>query len=221
MKATSCTQNWIRKSFLTSFSTFLFVRLLCLGCPLPFHFTTMLLVSDQLPRYLIFVGFQTLGLWLGTAILSNFAKNRISRSWIVTSFLALFFLLLVAIIVLVFVGIVCSFVSFLVHFFLFLLPQDSHWIRIIDICNFSIILISLSVYGVRLLQIYISLRHRLPFKNRLLALVFLSLGIFCIFLARLVHTILFFIGCSPFANLVETFSENVFEDKGKPFVRVF
>lgn len=101
-KTVSWKKNLIKKAFLTSISVFLLVRCITLVAPFPYGILGYYLACDQLPRYLIFLGWQMLAIWLGSAVLSEIANNSFWRIWITVFFLVIIILLVCASIILTF-----------------------------------------------------------------------------------------------------------------------
>ena len=82
---------------------FLLIRSMQLVIPFPFGKFAYLLVTDQIPRYFLFVGWQLLAFWIGSAIISSFSKSSVYRKCLAVSFIILFILLLIASIIVTFV----------------------------------------------------------------------------------------------------------------------
>ena len=92
---TKLKSNWIKKLFLTLVAIFLLIRSAQLVIPYPFGHLTYLLFSDQSPRYFLFLAWQFLALWLGSAILSSTSKSCISRNCLAAFFIFLFIIILI------------------------------------------------------------------------------------------------------------------------------
>lgn len=104
----------LRVLFLLLISLFLFMKTICLVIPFPFGKLSYLLICDEIPRYFVFVGWELLSLWLGTALLSNTFQKTSLRAWISVIFITLFVLSFAASVILCVLTVVC----FILLFFL-------------------------------------------------------------------------------------------------------
>ena len=84
-----------KKLFLTLTSLFLLMRSALLVIPFPFGHITYLLFSDQTPRYFLFLGWELLALWLGSALLTSSNQSRLSRTLLSSIFIVLLIILLI------------------------------------------------------------------------------------------------------------------------------
>ncbi|KAH7825508.1 uncharacterized protein MONOS_6669 [Monocercomonoides exilis] len=163
-----------------------------------------MLACDQLPRYLIFLGWQMLALWLGSAVLSSFAKDRSSRTWISIIFIGIFLLYICGSIV---VSIITNKEDY----------EDSPYVHdkyfaYVDIANYFTIVISILVYWCRLLQIYVKLNKHLPFQARIRFLLVLIFIMCAIFFARFLYVFFYAFGINHLQNLLGKLSDEVLND---------
>lgn len=115
-------KSLLRKSFLLVFSLFLFWRVLVFITPFPFNLFWGIFVADQIPRYLLFVAWEFLALWLGSAVFGTYGSNKWRHVLFRFSFAMLLLLTFIFSIVLTYYHMVCCFFS-PIHCFELIFPS--------------------------------------------------------------------------------------------------
>ncbi|KAK2957198.1 hypothetical protein BLNAU_7792 [Blattamonas nauphoetae] len=193
MKKRSCRYN-AQLIFLQMITFFSLVKLLILLIPIPWNNLTYLLISDQLPRYCVFLAFQFLAIWLGTAVFSSFARNRSTKNWIAVIIIVLFILLMIA--------------SVILSIFQSSRQDGSHTLNIllgfVNMISYGTIMISILIYSVRLLHISCRLKLEKAFKQRIIALLIVIAATFLIFTLRFIHNLFALLQKNKIIVLFET-----------------
>ena len=98
-KKSKLRKNLIKKGFLTFLTVFLFFRSFLSVVPFPFHNKIVFnIIQQQLPRYILFLSWQMIALWIGNAVSagnSNAKSKNFCYVFTVAVYIVLFFLLLV------------------------------------------------------------------------------------------------------------------------------
>jgi hypothetical protein len=71
--------NYTKRIFLYVFSGFLLLRCMLLIVPFPFDEFTTRLVADEIPRFLMYLTWCILGVWLGSSVLLPSTEVRTKR----------------------------------------------------------------------------------------------------------------------------------------------
>ncbi|KAK2958527.1 hypothetical protein BLNAU_6561 [Blattamonas nauphoetae] len=188
--------------FLHMIFWFSVLQLLNLLVPIPWTNLTYLLIADQLPRYFVFLAFQFLAIWLGSAVFSSFAKNRSTKNWISILIIVILTLLLIASVILSVFGAAS--------------PTDSSLMNknlsIVNMVGLLTIIVSILIYFIRLYHIYCQLTLDATFKRRIVSLLVVVSVTLIIFSLRLIYNLFVFLGRNSITKMYEQFLDKIIDN---------
>ncbi|KAK2957834.1 hypothetical protein BLNAU_7268 [Blattamonas nauphoetae] len=184
-------KRYSRQLFCILLSIFLFIRLLFYFVPFRWNQFTCVFMSEQLPHFFLVAAWLSLALWLSSAIFPMPEKHK-TRSYIIN---ALFGVLLI---ILFIVTLVLTIITWKHP------PTNPNrpYTLYANLVLYSVVVISISVYGVQLTRIAFCSPHLSVFAKRIRLLVVLIGIIFVVFLTRFLYSLLRLIGVNPIASLM-------------------
>ncbi|KAK2962855.1 hypothetical protein BLNAU_2290 [Blattamonas nauphoetae] len=196
-------ENRLPITFLAMLFCFSLIHTLSMTVPLPWNIISYLLVLDELPRFLLILGFEFLGLWMGRTIFSIHTKNRRTLNWIGVILIVIVLLLLISTTVINILEATIWFTSHTPH-------QHNITTIFIQIPTYVIIIISNIVYFARLLYLIVSGRVDKPMRVRMWLLTIVVAAILIIFALRMLYSILVICNVNTMsAFLIQKFTEGM------------
>ncbi|KAK2956593.1 hypothetical protein BLNAU_8433 [Blattamonas nauphoetae] len=181
----------LKFTFLLMMSLYLFTRSLLLVVPFAWEKFSFYFISDQLPKYFLFVAWALIAIWIGNSILAPYGSNRKCNFMVIMFLFALLITFVAAVILCIVRSVIVTEHEDHTHNALLGIPNA--------VAFFSVT-VSMVLIGSRLCQIMHRVMIRNDFKVRVNVLIVFVFMMAAIFLVRLIHVILNIFKKNPLAN---------------------